>query len=422
MREQLLRWIDQDRDRIVAFLQDFVRAATPNPPGDTTPAMACIRKLLDQEKIGYRLVERDATMPNLVAAKSFDPGAKHLVLNGHIDVFPVENAEQWKIGPWDAAIIDGTIYGRGSCDMKVGTTASLFTFLYLSRLDKGMRGRLTLTVVSDEETFGPNGARYLFDNYPDLVTGTACLNGEPSSQHTVRFGERGALWLRFAITTPGGHGAYPHLSPNAIDLAYLLIQDLKAFTRHAYTEPPALAAALDVSKAAVDKANGKGASDVARSITMNVGTMKAGPKVNMIASRCEFEVDYRLPNGVSKADVLEWIEGLRGKHDFTFEVLMSNDPNWCEPDCELARIVRRNASAITGVTPANVIGLGNTDARLWRYRGVPAVVYGPAPRGMGSIDEHVPLEEAFNVIRCHVLSAFDYLQATDATHQQDQDS
>ncbi len=56
-----------------------------------------------------------------------------------------------------------------------------------------------------------------------------------------------------------------------------------------------------------------------------------------------------------------------------------------------------------------MIGLGNTDARLWRYAGVPAVVYGPAPRGMGSVDENVPLEEMFAVIRCHLLSAYDYL-------------
>jgi len=409
MRDQLLRWIEDDRHRFIAFLRDFVRAASPNPPGDTVAAMQHVRALLDEEGIAYRLVERDPTMPNLVASQTFAPTPKHLVLNGHIDVFPVENAGQWKYGPWDGALADGAVHGRGVADMKTGTSVSLFTFLYLSRLGTDLGGRLTLTVVSDEETFGPNGARHLFDVCPEEVTGTACLNGEPSSRHTVRFGERGALWLRFTITTRGGHGAYPHVSPNAIDLAYPLIQDLREFTRQPFTEPPVLAAALEASAAAVDAANGKGASRIARSITMNVGTMAGGPKVNMIASRCQFEVDFRLPNGVTKADLLAWIERLRGKHDFSYEVLMSNDPNWCEPDSELARIVRRNAAALTGIEPANVIGLGNTDARLWRYRGVPAVVYGPAPRGMGSLDEQVAVDEAFDILRCHVLSAYDYL-------------
>jgi succinyl-diaminopimelate desuccinylase len=411
MRTELLKQIEQDRERIVAFIRGFVRAPTPNPPGDTLVAMQHVRTLLDGESVSYDIHARDATMPNLVASTAFDAGSKHLVLNGHIDVFPVENASQWTFDPWAAEVSNGAIYGRGVADMKVGTTASLFTYLYLRRFRKSLTGKLTLTVVSDEETFGPNGARHLFNTCPEAVTGTACLNGEPSSPYTVRFGEKGALWLRFTVTTPGGHGAYAHLSKNAIEAAFALIQDLKAFKTFEFQEPPAVVAALEASQPAFDKANGPGASKLARAITMNIGTMVAGPKVNMIASRCEFEIDIRIPNGVTKADVLDHVESLRGRHDFSFEVLMSNDSNWCEPDSELAQIVRRNARDLTGIEPLNVIGLGNTDARLWRYRGTPAVVYGPTPRGMGSTDENAPIDEAFDVIRCHVLSAFEYLSA-----------
>jgi succinyl-diaminopimelate desuccinylase len=251
----------------------------------------------------------------------------------------------------------------------------------------------------------------LFEAYADRVTGTACLNGEPSSQYTVRFGEKGALWLRFTLTTPGGHGAFFHLSPNAIELAYPLINDLREFTKFEFQEPAEVIEALEAAREQMDKANGAGASRIARSITMNVGTMTAGPKVNMIASKCQFEVDFRLPNGVTKDDLIAHVESLRAKHNFSYEVMMSNDPNWCDPESALAKIVRRNAREITGVTPVNVLALGNTDTRLWRYRGVPAVVYGPAPRGMGSVDENVPLDEMLNVIRCHVLSAYDYLSA-----------
>jgi succinyl-diaminopimelate desuccinylase len=411
VHEQLLDWIERDRLRFIEFLRAMVREASPNPPGDTRGVMRLITNFLDEEKLPYRIVQRDPTMPNLVASRDFGVGSKHLVLNGHIDVFPVENAGQWTHDPWSGALADGVVHGRGVADMKTGTCVSLFTYMYLSRLAGALKDKLTLTVVSDEETFGPNGARHLFDVCPGDITGTACLNGEPSSHHTIRFGERGAVWLRFRITTRGGHGAYPHVSPNAIELAYPLIRDLREFTNKEFTEPAELATALDASAQAVDLANGAGASRIARSITMNVGTMHAGPKVNMIASRCEFEVDFRLPNGVTRQDLLAWIDALRSKHSFEYEVLMVNDPNWCAPDSELAQIVRRNAAAVTGVEPANVIGLGNTDARLWRYRGVPAVVYGPAPVGMGSKDERVPVEEALDVLRCHALSASDYLKA-----------
>ena len=62
-------------------------------------------------------------------------------------------------------------------------------------------GRLTLSAVSDEETFGPWGARYLSEHHPE-VFGDCCLNGEPSSPLTLRFGREGAVVARI-------HGAHP---------------------------------------------------------------------------------------------------------------------------------------------------------------------------------------------------------------------
>lgn len=409
MREKILNWIDRESEELVALIRTLVQARSPNPPGDTRETMDAVRAFLDARAIPYDLHVRDETMPNLVATHAFGEGERHLVLNGHIDVFPADEAQGWSVPPWEAQLVDGAIYGRGVADMKVGTTASIATFLCLAALGEGLKGRLTLTVVSDEETFGPNGARHLFDSCPDLVTGTACLNGEPSSAETVRFGEKGACWLRFTVTTPGGHGAYPHVSPNAIDVAMALVADLRRFTETRVTEPPEVVAALEASREAYDRGYGAGASAIARSVTMNVGTMKAGPKVNMIASICQFELDVRLPIGMRSADLFTFIEGLKSQHSFGYDKLMVNEPNWVTPDNDLTAAVKRNAKEIVGIEPMDVTSLGNTDARLWRYRDIPAVIYGPAPRGMGSFDENVPVKEALDIVRVHALSAYDYL-------------
>lgn len=411
LQDELLEWVRKDEDEIVAFLREFIRARSPNPPGDTRDAMAVVTGLLDRHGIAYEIVARDPTMPNLVAHAGNSAAERHLVLNGHIDVFPVVDSSEWAHDPWGSEGVDDAIYGRGAADMKVGTTASLLTFIYLSRLQEKLKGRLTLTVVSDEETFGPNGARHLFETREDEITGTACLNGEPSGPQTVRFGEKGGVWLRFRVTTKGGHGAFPHVSPNAIDQAYALIQDLRRFTAREVEEPEMVRQALDAARDHFDQAYGAGASDLARKITMNVGTMSAGPKVNMIASFCEFEVDFRLPVGARPKDLLDHVKELEGAHAFTWDVLMINEPNWVSPDNDLTRFVRRRAKELTGIEPMDVVSMGNTDARLWRYRGVPAVVYGPTPKGMASFDEHVLVEDALNVVRCHVLAACDYLTA-----------
>ncbi len=46
-RQQLLDWVDAERDRIFGFYQGFVRTKSPNPPGDTTEAVRHITTFLD---------------------------------------------------------------------------------------------------------------------------------------------------------------------------------------------------------------------------------------------------------------------------------------------------------------------------------------------------------------------------------------
>jgi len=95
--------------------------------------------------------------------------------------------------------------------------------------------------------------------------------------------------------------------------------------------------------------------------------------------------------------------------EVSYRVVNYNPPSWCPPDTEMAQLVRANAKEIAGIDPTPVISLGGTDARLWRYKDIPAIVYGPAPIGMGSVNEHVTVEEFFHVVKCHVLSAYDYM-------------
>jgi succinyl-diaminopimelate desuccinylase len=55
--------------------------------------------------------------------------------------------------------------------------------------------------------------------------------------------------------------------------------------------------------------------------------------------------------------------------------------------------------------------LGGTDSRLWRMRGVPALIYGPAPHNMGAPDEYVQINELIHVVKTHTLTAWDYLMS-----------
>jgi succinyl-diaminopimelate desuccinylase len=73
------------------------------------------------------------------------------------------------------------------------------------------------------------------------VFGDTCLNGEPSSPWTLRFGEKGPLWLEFTVRTKGAHGAYTHASKSATAIAAKLIGELAVLEDIAPSEASNLA-------------------------------------------------------------------------------------------------------------------------------------------------------------------------------------
>ncbi len=415
-RSQLLDWIEKDRDKLTAFFSGFVARPSPNPPGDTRDAAAFIAQFLDGEGVSYEIIAPQKDMPNIVAVANGNAAGRHLVLNGHIDVFPVGADEKWTHDPWSGAIADGAVWGRGTSDMKCGTSATILAFVYLARLTNQWPGKLVLTVVSDEETGGKWGTRYLLDNYPADCVGDCVLNTEPSGLSSIRFAEKGTLRLTFHIRTHGAHGAYPHHSANANRIAARLINALESLEEIPVDMPEEMARRLNQAsaRAAMNEVMGEGAADVAQQVTMNVGVVQGGLKVNMIPGDCRVEVDIRLPFGVDRTDVLERIdEILKTFREVTLEVqeAASNPASASDPDHEMIGILKNVIGEISDYRPEAITGLGATDCKFFRYKGVPSFVYGPSPETMAKPDEHVPVEDFLHVLRTHTLAAFDYLTA-----------
>lgn len=413
-RDQLRAWIDADEGRVTAFLSGFLQAKSPNPPGDTREACAFVTRFLEQEGLPFRIVAAQDHLPNIVASLHAPLPGRHLVLNGHMDVFPAIQDLPGERGQWSGAVEDGRIYGRGAADMKCGTTASIFTFLYLARLAPELRGRLTLTIVSDEETGGRWGTKHLFETCPDDVLGDCCLNGEPSGVATVRFAEKGTLRIEITIRTTGAHGAYPHLSASAIKIAGSIMRDLEALGDMRPDLPPRIAELLASTevRAAMEESLGAGSPAIVGIPTVNIGTIRGGLKINVLPDECVMEVEVRIPPGLDRTQVMAAFEGIVARYpEATFETRPdhSYDSSWCDPDGEMATILQDNVETLRGVRPPAIVSLGGSDARYWRWRGIPAYLYGPSPRSMGRRDEHVTIGEMMHVLRVHALSAFDYL-------------
>ncbi len=416
-RKSLEERIDADRDRLIETLRDFVRINTENPPGDTRDGATFIEKLLAADDLAYDVYAADADKPNIVADLEGSGPGKHLILNGHIDVFPTGDLAEWERDPFSAEILGGThVHGRGSVDMKCGTTASVMAFKYLSHVRAAFPGKVTLTVVSDEETGGKLGTGYLLETMPERITGDCVLNGEPSSLHTVRYGEKAINGLVFTVRTPGAHGAYTHLSKSATKIAARLICDLDRLEALEPEVPANLHAIMnrpDV-RSAVDAGLGAGAADTVQRLTLNIGKINGGVKVNMLPGTCRFEADLRLPPGITRERVMAEIETiLKDYPEATVEAGENTLDRcyWSDPEGAMLGMIQDNAEKASGIRPAPVLTLGATDCRFWRRLGVDAYVYGCSPAGMGMPDEAVSIAEFLAVVKVHTLSAFDYLTA-----------
>jgi succinyl-diaminopimelate desuccinylase len=411
-RETILRWIDEDREKLIGFLSGFVRVPSPNPPGDTRAAAAFLHDALAAEgvPVSYRTAKPE--WPNVVGTFTAHGPGPHLVLNGHIDVFPPGPTEAWSRDPWSGAIEDGKVHGRGVVDMKCGTAASVWTYIYLHRLRAELAGRLTLTCVSDEETGGTWGAKWLIDTFPDEFRGDCVLNGEPSTPGMVRFGEKGTLRLIFAIDTPGAHGAYTHVSKNAIKVASDLIQDLYRLEELPVAQPQDIKHVIAASVPAIERALGAGGGRILNRFTVSAGVIAGGIKINMLPGHCRLEVDIRLPVCTTHAGLMREIEAIVAHYP---EVAVqpvwthSAEPTVSRPNHPMLEILQATVKSLGRPEPVASVSLGATDMKHWRARGVPGYVYGCAPNNMAKPDEWVAIEEYLHIVRTHALAAASFL-------------
>ena len=156
-------------DEALAWLQDFIRVDTINPPGNETRAVEFIGNILDEEGIDYQSAESAPGRGNLWARlEGGDEPA--LILLQHTDVVPADPA-YWTTDPLSGEIKDGYVWGRGALDMKGTGISQLATFVSLHRAGVALNRDVILVATADEEAGGLVGAGWLIENHPKIFKG-----------------------------------------------------------------------------------------------------------------------------------------------------------------------------------------------------------------------------------------------------------
>ena len=109
-----------------------------------------------------------------------DPGSRSrpgLCSHGHLDVVPAV-AEEWSVPPFEAAEIDGMIWGRGAVDMKDMDAMIIALIRDWARTGFVPPRDIVVIFTPDEEAGCWQGSHWIVDNRPELLEGVSEAVGE----------------------------------------------------------------------------------------------------------------------------------------------------------------------------------------------------------------------------------------------------
>lgn len=293
-----------------------------------------------------------------------------LVFAGHTDVVPPGPAEQWSYPPFDAAIDDGYLYGRGAADMKSSIAAMMVACKRV--LDKhSIKGRIGFLITSDEEGPAVDGTVKVVDH---LVLQKQqidwCIVGEPTSTRLlgdiVKNGRRGSLNGQLTVRGKQGHVAYPHLAANPVHLFASALKDLTTESWDNGNEffPPT---------------------------TFQVSNINAGTGVeNVIPGELTCRFNFRFSTQVTAHELQTRVEKILKSHHLDCELTwrLSGEP-FITGRGKLVEATAASIKKICGYSTELSTSGGTSDGRFIAPTGAEVLELGPVNETIHQIDECV---------------------------------
>jgi len=313
---------------------------------------------------------------NLFARWGTKGNGKAFGFNGHTDVVPIGNPDDWTMPPFGAEIKDGIMYGRGTTDMKSGVAAFVAAAVDFVR-DTPPDGSVVITITGDEEGDAQDGTTALLEymeQHGERMD--VCLVGEPTCPERmgdmIKIGRRGSMTAWFTVTGKQGHSAYPHRANNPLPAMMRLMDRLASHELDRGTDH------FDASTLAV--------------VTVDTGN----PATNVIPASCSSAVNIRFNDTHSGASLTEWVEGelaqIREAYGVQIDLKISiSGESFITPPGALSTLVSNAVQAETGITPTLSTTGGTSDARFVKAH-CPVVEFGLVGQSMHQVDEHVRVE------------------------------
>jgi putative selenium metabolism hydrolase len=266
-------------DDMVRFLRDLIAI-----PSESGAEQAVVARIADEmSHVGFDEVRVDA-LGNVLGRMG--SGRTVVAIDGHVDTVGIGDRSAWNVDPYQGALADGIVYGRGASDQKGGIAAAVHGARIMKELGLGADATVWVTGTVMEEDCDGLCWQYLLREQvlrPDVVVITEATN------LGVYRGHRGRMEIEVRTRGRSCHGSAPERGVNAVYKMAPIVLDIERLNE-------------DLG-ATADPFLGKGSVTIAE-------IRSTSPSLCAVADTSTIHLDRRLTSGETLQSAVEEIGAL----------------------------------------------------------------------------------------------------------------
>ena len=294
---------------------------------------------------------------------------------GHTDVVPTGPLEQWESAPFEPAIRDGVLYGRGASDMKSSIAAFVVALREFVAAHPDHPGSLAVLFTSDEEGPAVDGTVRVVEALRERGEKMDyCIVGEPTSVKQtgdmIKNGRRGSLTGKLTVNGVQGHVAYPDLAKNPI---------------HAVAS-----AIAEMAQTRWDEGN-----EYFPPTTWQISNFNSGTGANnVIPGAAHIRFNFRFSTASTLESLQTRVHGILDRHGVPYDLEWSYDGRpFLTAKGDLVDAVAKAIRTVTGIdTQLSTTG-GTSDGRFIADICPQVVECGPTNATIHKINESIRVDE-----------------------------
>ncbi|WP_418909810.1 peptidase [Bacillus pinisoli] len=329
---------------------------------------------------------------NVVGVKKGSGGGKSIILNGHIDVVPEGDMNQWEFDPYSGETINGKMYGRGTTDMKGGTVSLLLAIEAIHELELPIKGDIIFQSVIEEESGGAGTLAAIERGYKADVA----IIPEPTSMKIFPK-QQGSMWFRLTVNGKSAHGGTRYEGVSALEKSMLVMTKIQ-----------------ELEKKRNDKINDPLYQTVPIPVPINIGKVSGGnwpssvPDQVVLEGRIGVAPDEEMED--VKQEFIEYMKKLEQDDQwFTTHPVQVTwfgarwVPGTIDLEHEAMKLLETHYSKIRKQSPVIEASPWGTDGGLFtKVGGIPTIIFGPGTTEVA----HYPNEY---IILDHMMEAAEIL-------------